>query len=167
MNRIIAVLMLGLAFAMPAQAGEASVTWENPDSYRDIRAAEELQSRFEERVFAEFERHFAELAGKLPDGQKLHITVTNLDLAGEVLPNQFGGSMNMVRVVRNSDFPSMEFNYRLESASGETLASGQERLRGRDMPGQGSSYIQGRSQHEMLDYERAMLDRWFYFRFEQ
>lgn len=167
MSRIILVTFLSFAFASSTLAGQASVTWEDSDSYRDVRVGQGVQSRFEERVFEEFEKHFSELAEKLPEDQTIHITVTDLDLAGEVLPNQLDGTMNMVRVIRNSDFPSISFQYHIENSAGERIASGEERLRGRDLPGQGSTYMQGRSQHELLDYERAMLDRWFRFRFEQ
>ena len=77
-----------------AWAGTAKVTWDDPDSYRDVRAAEENQTRFERRVFDGLEAHFQELAEKLPENHVLEVTVKDLDLAGEVLPINIGGGMN-------------------------------------------------------------------------
>jgi len=167
MKRLIAVVLLSSLITAPVWAGEAKVTWENPDRYRDVRAAEENQARFEQRVFAGLEAHFQVLAERLPEGHKLDVTVKDLDLAGEVLPNQFGSSIGLVRTIRNSDFPAIEFAFSVTDADGKVVSEGHERLRGRDLPGQGLTYSQSRSPDESFDYERAMLDRWFRFRFEQ
>lgn len=150
----------------PAWAGTAEVIWQEPKNYRDVQAGEELQSRFQERVFKEFEKHFNELAAKLPEQQILKVTVTDVDLAGHVEPRPIGGSLQMLRIVNSSDFPAMSFSYEIVDATGAVIASGEEKLRGRDLPGQGRVHNQANSPHELLDYERAMLDRWFRLRFE-
>lgn len=165
MKAISMVLLVG-AFATNAWAGTAEVTWHEPENYRDIRAGDEVQSRFQARVFSEFEKHFNLLAEKLPAQQVLKINVTDLDLAGEVMPQPYNGGLQLLRIIKSSDFPQIEFSYERLNGAGEVIESGEERLRGRDLPGQGRTYRQASSQHELIDYERAMLDRWFRLRFE-
>lgn len=158
---------LVVLLSSPVHAASVEVTWQEPESYRDIRAAEESQNRFQARVFDDLEKHFALLAKRLPEDQKLSITVTDLDLAGEVTPENIGGSLRLVRVVRSADFPSITFSYVLTDAEGRVVSEGNERLRGRDLPGQGRPVMRSAtSQLDALAYERAMLDRWFRFRFE-
>lgn len=167
--KALSMIILTSFFTVSAWAGTAEVTWHEPKNYRDIRASNEIESRFQARVFSEFEKHFNLLAEKLPEQHTLKITVTDVDLAGEVLPQSYHayhGGFQALRVVKSMDFPRMEFSYVVENERGEITASGEERLRGRDLPGQGRTSRRASSQHELLDYERAMLDRWFKFRFE-
>lgn len=167
--KIHGILLLVSLVSATAWAGTAEVTWHEPENYRDIRASNEIESRFHARVFSEFEKHFNLLAAKLPEQHTLKITVTDVDLAGEVLPQSYHayhGGFQALRVIKSMDFPRMEFSYVVENELGEVIAAGEERLRGRDLPGQGRTSRRASSQHELLDYERAMLDRWFQFRFE-
>lgn len=168
LRRTFISLLLGFSVITTASAATVEVDWHEPSSYRDIRPAEEPQERFQNRVFEHLSAYFETLAARLPESQKLQITVTDLDLAGEVYPENINNSLHMVRVVRSSDFPSITLSYTLTDANGTVLQEGEERLRGRDLPGQGRTSMRGRNtQQEALPYERAMLDRWFRFRFEQ
>src|SRR5690554_2133082 len=125
--KIFKTVLIASLFSVNAWAGTAEVTWHEPGKYRDVQAAEELQTRFQERVFSEFEKHFDLLAAKLPENQTLKIIVTDVDLAGEVELQHMGGSLRSLRMVRSSDFPSIEFSYELVTAEGEVLIEGQER----------------------------------------
>jgi len=160
-------LVAGLLLPLQALAAEVEVTWHEPSSYRDIQAAGSNQSNFEQRVMEAFDAKFAELAAQLPADQRLHITVTNVDLAGTVVMRDVGGTMQEYRYVRHMDFPYMELSYTLYDADGSVLQQGEEKIKGREVPGQGLQTSQRRRGTNMLEYESVMLDRWFKETFEQ
>lgn len=160
------MLVLLSFVSVTAWAGTAEVSWHEPEKYRDVRAGEEIQSRFEKRIFEEFEMYFDYITDRLPEGYTLKLKVTDLDLAGEVIFNTDLGRMQMLRVVKSNDFPRIEFSYQLLNEKGVQVEAGEERLRGRELPGQGRIARQARPQHDLLDYEKAMIERWFRFRFE-
>lgn len=154
-------LVAGLLLPLQALAAEVEVTWHEPSSYRDIQAAGSNQSNFEQRVVEAFAAKFSELAAKLPADHSLHITVTNVDLAGAVVMRDVGGTMQEYRYVRHMDFPYMELSYKLYDADGSVIQQGDEKIKGREVPGQGLQTSQRRRGTNMLEYESAMLDRWF------
>ena len=63
------------------QAAEVEVKWSNSDKYSDMDAGEEHRKHFKERTFKSFEKHFAELAARLPEQQKLIVDITDVDLS--------------------------------------------------------------------------------------
>ncbi len=77
-------IALCLGLSMTASAATADITFEKVDDYNDIRTANGSRSKFKEKVLKEMEEHFTELASELPDDQKLSVTVTNIDLAGQL-----------------------------------------------------------------------------------
>lgn len=81
--------------------GMVNITWQQPDSYRDIKAGSDIQSRFEKRLFNALTASLNKQAEQvLKTGQSLELTVTNLDLAGDMRPT-FGATANDLRVVKN------------------------------------------------------------------
>lgn len=155
-------LMLPMSGLIAANAAEVKVTWEEPEKFVDIQVADGNQKRFQERLLAAFEEKFAEFASELPDDQVLHITVTNVDLAGAIEYHDINGVPRELRIVRGHDFPMMMLSYRLVDSDGEVIQEGESRLRGRELPGQGRlstpSNMRG---GEMLEYETPMLREWF------
>ncbi|MFD2167656.1 DUF3016 domain-containing protein [Thalassotalea euphylliae] len=153
------VLALSPLFTVAsAQAAEASVEWINPDEYRDVRPANESRKRFQERTFKEFEEFFVELAAKLPEGQKLHVKVTNVDLAGNV---EFGRTQQ-IRIVRQIHFPRFEFEYSLLDADKEVVTAGQEDLKDMNF----LHHVNTKVNSESLKYEKYMIEKWFNQTFE-
>ncbi|WP_163932064.1 DUF3016 domain-containing protein [Paraferrimonas sp. SM1919] len=109
--------------------GAVTMVWQNPDDYRDVRAASELQSRYQERAFRVISKEFSKQVEKiLSAGQTLEITVSDLDLAGDVKPT-FGefGSDN-IRIVESLYPPAIKFDFKLLE-NGKVIASGKEELR--------------------------------------
>ncbi|XPF92760.1 DUF3016 domain-containing protein [Colwellia sp. RE-S-Sl-9] len=151
LNVSVATFLL-LVITWNVAAGESEVIWENPDKYTDIRAGSESQSRFEARIFNSFEKHFAKLTEKLPEGQILKIKVIDVDLAGDV---RFD-TMDRIRVIRDIYFPRIEFSYQLVNADKSVAQSGEINLK--DMVFMGSF---SRYQNKSLSYEKVMLDKWF------
>ncbi|WP_083601884.1 DUF3016 domain-containing protein [Thalassotalea sp. PP2-459] len=157
-NRIISTL-LSVLFVVPmALAGTSEVTWQNPDKYRDVYAGQEHRAKFKKRVFKEFEQHFAKLAEQLPKEQVLKVTVTDVDLAGDVHE-----TMERIRVIKDIHIPRMKFSYQLVDASEQILQEGEEHLK--DMGFMMRSSL--RYNNSFLHYEKVMLDDWFESTFKQ
>ncbi len=106
--------------------GNVSVTWQSPGHYRDIESSGEIQSRFQKRLFEDLTKALSKEAAKvLKDNQKLKLTVTDVDLAGDVRPS-FGAGDD-IRVVKDIYPPRFKFSYTL-TQDGKTVAEGKENL---------------------------------------
>lgn len=157
--------ILGCSFLLgisnvQAQA-DVEVVWENPEDYKDVKPTNQSRKRFREGVFKKLDEYFYELAENLPDGYKLNVTVTDLDLAGQVWPSSFvglgGGAGSDVRLIKAIDIPRMEFNYTLADASGALVQ--EKELKIKDMAFQDSP--RSRMSNDSLRYEKHMIKEWF------
>ncbi|MBT0585318.1 DUF3016 domain-containing protein [Alteromonas oceanisediminis] len=138
---------------------QVSVTWQSPDDYRDVRPTNQSRTRFQEQTFNRLEAHFAEMAEALPEGQMLEVTVTDVDLAGQVWPSSFvglGSGAEDVRIIKDIDIPRMSFSYQLKE-NGLVIKESDVDLK--DM-GFLHTSLRG-SDSETLRYEKRMLDDWF------
>ena len=144
-----ATLSLALATPQAQAAGSVEVQWLKADTYTDAGRS----SVDRERVLTNLGAHLQKLGAQLPDGHLLKLTVTDLDLAGEIEPF----SWHDVRVLRGrADWPQMSLRYTL-TADGRTLKSGDARL-------QDMSYMfsaPANLRQEDLGYEKRMVDQWF------
>lgn len=139
---------------------QVEVQWQNPEKYRDVRPASESRKRFRESTFKKLDAYLQELSSKLPDGSKLLMTVTDLDLAGQVWPASFtvlGHGSSDIRVIKEVDIPRMSFNYQLMSSSGEILQGADVDLKDMSFMNRASR----RFRSDTLGYEKSMLKRWF------
>ena len=169
MNKLRTFSYLGCATAVgllavfaPTQAAEVKITWEEPESYSDVSPTNESRKRFRERTLQELEEHIVDLASDLPESQVLSMTVTNVDLAGQVWPSQFvgfgNGAGSDVRIIKRVDIPRMTFSYSLANADGQVILSGED-VKLKDMDFMESNIRRNRT--ESLSYEKAMLNDWF------
>ncbi|TRW48527.1 DUF3016 domain-containing protein [Aliidiomarina halalkaliphila] len=158
----IALITSTMFVSVAVNAADVKVTWQDPSSYRDIQAADMQQARFQEQLFAAFESKFESLAADLPDGYTLSIIVTDVMLAGLVEMHDLQGQPKQMRVIRPGYYPEMKLTYSLVDADGNEVQAGDEHIRGRELFGQGRlESKQRRRGVELIEYEGAMLDRWF------
>ena len=137
------LLLSSLAHA----AGRVEVQWLAPERYSD--AGRQVWER--DQTLQTLTRHLQSLGRHLPDAQMLRIEVSDLDLAGELLPL----GTHELRLLRGrADWPRISLSYRLES-QGRVLGSGQIELA--DMGYM--SLAMGPNGGE-LAYEKRMLERW-------
>lgn len=145
------LISLALALAGVAHAaGTVEVKFVEPEKFSD--AGRNTWDR--ERTLQALTEHLQSLGKTLPDGQALRLTVTDIDLAGELRPSRRGDELRVMR--GRADWPSMVLRYELLDAGG-TLKSGDARLA--DMAYQQSG--PGKYQGLAYAYEMRMLDRWF------
>lgn len=147
----LALLVLGLACAAGgAAAGTVEVSFQGPESYADTGR----HTLDREQALKTLQAHFDDLGSRLPAPQRLVITVTDVDLAGELEWTRGGRDIRVLR--GRADWPRLSLSYVLQEGERE-LTRGEARL---SDPG----YLQfggGLQRHLPLPYEKRMIDRWF------
>ncbi len=151
------VFVAAMVFSASVFAGEAKITWQNPDKYTDIKSGNQGQKSMLKSIDKSFSKEFTELAAKLPAGYQLLATVTDLDLAGEVDPIP-SRTMDQIRVLKDLYFPKMTFDYQVLNAGGVVV------LEGKAVTLKDMQYLSGLPSTRSSDsyyYERKMLRDWF------
>jgi len=162
-NRTIQTLAASVLIALAAigatvaNAGEVTVTWQEPGKYTDIRAGEQNKEQFEAALFKNFDGIFAELAKKLPDGVHWQVTVTDLDLAGDVMP--IGTSGREMRIVKQNDRPAISFTSKLLDADNKVINEAQVELKDPNFFSRSAAII-GKDR-KTYPYEEFMINQWF------
>ncbi|WP_423185520.1 DUF3016 domain-containing protein [Alishewanella sp. d11] len=153
-NSILAMIILAMSGVVTA--AEVTVNFEHPEKYTDIKPTNDSKSRYQERVLKAFEGFFTDYAAKVPEGYTWQVTVTDIDLAGDV--DYFAGATGQpLRIVKDLYSPAIRFTHSLKDSSGKEVLAGEERLR--DMGFMHSvSKVSSRNEFE---YEKNMLDEWF------
>jgi hypothetical protein len=143
------------------QISALTVTWGDYQTFTDVKPANGMRKAYAESTFKTLEEYMHKLAANLPQGHTLAMTITNLDLAGRVLPGSFTGlglhSADMIRVIKTIDIPRIEFTYEYKDANGIVLKSDTVNLK--DM-----SFMTGHNplfSSDSLKYEKNMLRKWF------
>jgi len=147
-------LLISLVISPAVCGATVDINWVDPDKFRDIESADSGQKRFQERVFKTLGNTIETLAASLPDNYHMNISVTDIDLAGDV---KFTNT-ERIRIVDNLYFPSMKLTYELLDKEQKSLAAGDVRVK--DM-----GFLHGihhPARHsEFLHYEGIMLQDWF------
>lgn len=163
--RLLTALTTGL-LALPALAAPpagpelpANVDVRFTAAEKFVDATYENRSNTRTRVAQDLTAHLVALGKRyLPQGQRLEIEITDVDLAGRYEP--WHVDTHDVRYMRDVTWPRVDLEYRL-LAGDEEIARGKEVLI--DM-----NYLSRaglRSNSDRLRYEKAMLDEWFRGRF--
>ena len=147
--RYLVPLALALASAAHA-AGTVEVKFIEPDKFSD--AGRNTWDR--ERTLAAFSEQLQSLGQSLPDGQALRLSVTDIDLAGELRPSRNGSEIRVLR--GRADWPRVTLRFELLEG-GRTLKSGEAKVS--DMAYQQQSL--GAHRNDAYGYEMRMLERWF------
>ncbi|QSX33327.1 DUF3016 domain-containing protein [Shewanella avicenniae] len=137
------------------EAGVVKIEWQAPEKYRDVRSATENRAVYRQRVFEALTKSLDKNASKLlKSGEKLELVVTDLDLAGDVLPTFGAATVNEIRVVKQIYPPRISFSYRVLEGE-QVIMVGSENLR--DM---GFMDHTSMNDSDSLRYEKAMLEAW-------
>lgn len=151
MFRYAAVAGLLMLAAGSAAAG-ATVTYTQPEQFSDVPHA----SWERERILNQVSKHFDVLAAKLPAGQSLKVEVTDIDLAGRMLPYR-SGTPDLRVVGKGADWPHLSLRYTITQGD-QVIKSGEETL-------SNMSYLDrirfNRYKDDTLRFEKEMLDDWF------
>jgi|EndMetStandDraft_4_1072995.scaffolds.fasta_scaffold790040_1 hypothetical protein len=162
--RILLVLALatagvGLVQAADKKAKEPSpvdVTFVDRDKFTDARDGYMGTDRGRDDVLERLKDHLTEKGAKvLQAGQKLAISITEVDLAGEFEPWR-GSQWSDVRIVKEIYPPRINLTYKLTAADGSVVKEGKRELRDTAF----MMKITGGFRDDSLRYEKEMLDDW-------
>lgn len=162
------LLVAGPATARPANVtdpqapralaveGPVQVQWNDPSGFTELRQS---HNRWEaERGnwvvnLAEYLRKQA--SGKLPEGQQMSVTITDIKRAGDYEP-WHGPRMDDVRFMRDIYPPRISLQFTLTDAQGQVIDQGERKL-------VDNAYLYGNtrlSDTDPLRYEKRLLDDW-------
>jgi hypothetical protein len=170
-SQISAAIALAAVLTSPATAAETAAapgatfqTQKAVVSYGDIANLSEIAfnpSR-PKNWMNQLSRYIATAADRtLPAGERLIVTINDVDLAGADEMQRRGAALEDVRVVRNSTPPRIDLNFRLESADGAVVESGHRELRDANF-----LYVSSlRHSDQALRYEKNLIDDWMHKEF--
>lgn len=156
---LIPSLLVGIALlaacTTPTPAAKApdnvTVQFQDPDKFTDVRENNStITSTYYLGVLKDYLARTA--SPLLGAGQKLTVTFTDIDLAGENLFNQ----PNMVRVVKDIYSPKAKLKFQLLAADGSVIKEGERQLIDLNFMMQSTRI----GSNEPLYYDKQMLKQW-------
>ena len=162
-SRWIFLSLVAMAATHPAsaapKAGTANsriqVEFVNPEKFTDFKADASGSQKGRENYLGQLKSYLVQQAGgQLPEGQRLGVSITDIDMAGEFEPWR-GQSLTNVRVVKDQYPPRIELSFKITDAKGKLLREGSGVLRN-------LSFMRDASIHRLdpLRHEKKLLDDW-------
>ena len=152
----LAAISTALAAETPAKTDtRVEVTFASPEKFADVRDAYTSSDRGRDGILSQIRDYLVSRADTyVSPGQKLTVTFTDIDLAGDFEP--WRGSEGMdVRIVKDIYPPKMDLEFKLTGADGAVLKEGKRQLR--DLAFMSKLSI---NRSDMLRFEKALLDDW-------
>jgi len=150
----LASLLCTLTSAAAWAADEpVTVTFAHPEKYTDFRLSCVSRDTDARSLMADLEAFLTATAAPLvPADQRLEITVTNIDMAGDIESWRGPGRCD-VRVMKDTYPPRIDLTFRLLDGDGKELRAGSRKLRD-------SNYLVNAGPSSITDhlrYEKALL----------
>jgi hypothetical protein len=141
----------GVAPGAPVITAKVEVSYRNPDAFAEMnRAPNERRDWLDE-----LSRYLAQRAERrVPDGQRLRVTITDVQRAGMVEPWR-PAPLSDARIVRDTTPPRIDLSFQLVTADGAVLREGERQLRDLDF-----LHRNGLRRNEALAYEKNLIDDW-------
>jgi hypothetical protein len=154
--------VLGLVTAAALHAADTStppsriaVIFDHPDKFTDVKDSEPPTDHGQDAIMATLRNYLVMKTSQIiPEADKLTITFTDIDLAGDFEPWR-GPQWSGVRIVKDIYPPAFKFTYEVTDPSGKVVKGGTESLR--DGGFQFRSVIDN---NDPLRYEKAVLNDW-------
>ena len=149
----ITTLLCATSVAASAAQAPVQVRFNDPSHFTDLRYTTSDDERDAARL-ADYLRIYLErrAPAHLPAGKRLDVTITDVDMAGELRPSQRSIYM-LRRIVRGVYPPRVDLEFRLVGADGTVEREGRRELRN-------SAFLTNSRRHGPLAHEEALLERW-------
>jgi hypothetical protein len=142
-------------YAAAVTNARAEVIFSQPEKFTDVRDAYSASDKGREANLNLIRDYIMTRANKyVPDGQKLTITFTDIDLAGDFEPWRGPEGMD-IRVVKDIYPPRMDLEFKLTSTDGAVIKEGKRQLR--DLAFMSKLSI---NTNDSLRFEKALIDDW-------
>jgi hypothetical protein len=131
------------------------VAFVNPEKFTDFKADAAGSQRGRENYLGQLKSYLVLQAGaQLPQGERLSVSITNIDMAGEFEPWR-GQSLTNVRVVKDQYPPCIDLSFKLIDAKGSVIRENTRQLRN-------LSFMRDASinRQDPLRHEKNLLDDW-------
>lgn len=138
-------------------AARVEVLFDHPENFTDLKDSYMATDRGRD-AYAETIREYLQqnAARRLPEGQKLSITFTDIDMAGEFEPWR-GPAASDVRIIKDIYIPRMKFTYRITDAQDAVIKEGKAELSDLNFQMNLPTSI---NSSDPLRYEKRLLDDW-------
>ena len=135
----------------PVTFGNVEVSYSSPNKLTEVDRNPNERTEWLDQLSA----HVAKRASReLPAGQKLSVTITDVQLAGMYEPWR-RGNLAQARIVRDTTPPRIDLKFKLESATGAVIKEGERELRDIDFQSR-TTY----RRDEPLSHEKNLIDSW-------
>jgi hypothetical protein len=142
--------------SLPEQ-GPVQVQWTDPAGFTDLKFSGNRWRAAQGNWVEQLAEHLRESAARrLPEGERLEVTITDIGRAGRYEPWR-GMQMQDVRFLRDHYPPSMALEFRHYGADGELLAEGAREFRDTGYLMSGGGHL---GRNDNLYYEKRMIDGW-------
>lgn len=133
-------------------AADITVEFQNPDNFRDVR--DSLGGPTDENALAALRTCLQDLApARLKAGQKLRVSFTEIDLAGDFLP---GGNTDRIRIIQPIYLPRQEFTFALTDSAGQVLKQGTRTLTDQNF----QAGVRRIGSDQPYSYDKQLLEDW-------
>ena len=139
----------------PAPASRVQVEYVDPEKFTDVKDDYFGSEKGRDNYLDQLKEYIEQRAAKrLPAGQTLTVTVTDIDMAGDFEPWR-GPRFNDVRIVKDIYPPRIDLSYKITDAEGKVVSEGKRELR--DL-----SFMMNLSidRQDPLRHEKNLLDDW-------
>lgn len=144
----------GVLHAKDETPSNVKISFDRPENFSDIRDGFTSSEKGQAANLEGIEKYVQKQAKKyLPADQKLEVTFTNIDMAGEFEP--WGADMNDIRIIKDIYPPRIDLSFRVTDQSGAVIKEGERQLR--DL-----SFLMNLrlNSQDPLRYEKTLLDDW-------
>lgn len=162
LSPLLLAVFLGLASgsalaAAPAAkpAPRADVIFFEREKFTDVRDSAMGTPKGRDAILEQIKNYIVDRAkGYVPEGSKLTVTITDIDLAGDYEPER-GVQFQDIRMLREIYPPRIKLAYKLVDSSGNEVQHGTRELS--DL-----NYLQNLqfNPNDTLRFEKALLDDW-------
>lgn len=143
-------------------ATDITISFQEADRFTD--AADDLGGGASDYVLNSLRDYLKEQAPRyLQTGQKLAVTFTDIDLAGDIPPSARPAAQD-IRVIKAIYTPRQTLTFTLTDASGTVLKEGKRTLSNLNFQ---LDSINPRSQSESFFYDKQLLNTWLRDEFKQ
>jgi hypothetical protein len=153
---LLAGFVLPLVAADRPTASAVEVTFVEPNKFTDLKDRYTSLEEANPAYLKELQEHLQRVAARrLAPGQRLVVSITNVDMAGDFEPWR-SPQYQDVRIVKDIYPPRIDLSFQLLDAGGAVIAQGQRELRDLAF----NMRISGVSNNDPLRHEKALLDDW-------
>jgi hypothetical protein len=143
------------AAAAPNPASRVDVVFDHPENFTDVKDGVPETDRGRDAILGTLREYLVSyVSPQLPEGDRLSITFTDIDLAGDYEPWR-GAEWSNVRIVKDIYPPAFKFTYTVTDAAGKVVKSGTENIRDGAF-----QYRLTIDNSDHLRYEKAVLSDW-------